>query len=85
MLCNACVVYIVSFFFAFLSKFCCIFSETVLKLDTLVGDIEDSVSSIMNKTLRKNSSLQNSEVSTLSFFVQNQMSIVVFFFVQGKK
>lgn len=37
------------------------YAETVLKLDTLVGDIEDSVSSIMNKTLRKNSSLQNSE------------------------
>jgi hypothetical protein len=52
----------------FLSKFCCIFSETVLKLDSLVGDIEDTVSSIMNKNLRKNSSSQNSEVSTISLF-----------------
>jgi hypothetical protein len=34
----------------------------------LVGDIEDTVSSIMNKNLRKTSSLQNSEVSTLSLF-----------------
>lgn len=41
------------------------FSETALKLDTLVGDIEDAVSSSVNRNLRKNPSAPNSEVSTL--------------------
>ncbi|KAJ4824178.1 RING-finger protein mag2 [Turnera subulata] len=36
------------------------YAETALKLDTLVGDIEDAVSSAMSKNLRRNSS-QNSE------------------------
>ncbi|GMQ10566.1 hypothetical protein CsSME_00053516 [Camellia sinensis var. sinensis] len=35
--------------------------ETALKLDTLVGDIEDAVSSTINRNLRKHSSTQNSE------------------------
>ncbi|GAV73011.1 RINT1_TIP1 domain-containing protein [Cephalotus follicularis] len=36
------------------------YAETALKLDTLVGDIEDAVSSTMNKNLRKHISTQNS-------------------------
>lgn len=39
--------------------------ETALKLDTLVGDIEDAVSSTVNRNLRKHPSALNSEVSTL--------------------
>lgn len=38
-------------------------SETALKLDSLVGDIEDAVSSAMNNNLRSHST-QDSEVST---------------------
>ncbi|XP_057437009.1 RINT1-like protein MAG2 isoform X2 [Lotus japonicus] len=38
-----------------------VYAETALKLDTLVGDIEDAVSNAMNKNLRKHSSNQNSE------------------------
>ncbi|KAI4343855.1 hypothetical protein L6164_011156 [Bauhinia variegata] len=38
-----------------------VYAETALKLDTLVGDIEDAVSYTMNKNLRKHSSTQNSE------------------------
>lgn len=49
----------------FLNCFLCL-PETALKLDTLVGDIEDAVSHTMNKNLRKHSSVQNSEVSSLS-------------------
>ncbi|XP_073146993.1 RINT1-like protein MAG2 isoform X2 [Henckelia pumila] len=37
------------------------YAETALKLDMLVGDIEDVVSSSMNRTLRKHSSTKNSE------------------------
>ncbi|XP_073123934.1 RINT1-like protein MAG2 [Henckelia pumila] len=37
------------------------YAETALKLDMLVGDIEDAVSSSMNRTLRKHSSTKNSE------------------------
>ncbi|KDP31230.1 hypothetical protein JCGZ_11606 [Jatropha curcas] len=37
------------------------YAETALKLDNLVGDIEDAVSSAMSKKLRKPSSTQNSE------------------------
>ncbi|GMQ10565.1 hypothetical protein CsSME_00053515 [Camellia sinensis var. sinensis] len=37
------------------------YAETALKLDTLVGDIEDAVSSTINRNLRKHSSTQNSE------------------------
>ena len=43
-------------------------SETALKLDTLVGDIEDAVSYTMSKHLRMHSSNQNSEVSKLSIY-----------------
>ncbi|CAK7322843.1 unnamed protein product [Dovyalis caffra] len=39
--------------------------ETALKLDTLVGDIEDAVSSAMNKNLRKHSSTQSVEENRL--------------------
>ncbi|PIN14416.1 hypothetical protein CDL12_12951 [Handroanthus impetiginosus] len=35
------------------------YAETVLKLDTLVGDIEDAVSSTMNRTLRRNPSTKD--------------------------
>lgn len=38
-------------------------SETALKLDSLVGDIEDAVSSAMSNNRRSNST-QDSEVST---------------------
>ncbi|XP_065877150.1 RINT1-like protein MAG2 [Euphorbia lathyris] len=37
------------------------YAETALKLDALVGDVEDAVSSSMNKNLRKHSSTQSSE------------------------
>jgi len=40
-------------------------SETALKLDTLVGDIEDAVMSSLNKNLRTSRS-SGFEVSTLS-------------------
>ncbi|KAI3504650.1 hypothetical protein L2E82_46577 [Cichorium intybus] len=38
-----------------------VYAETALKLDTLVGDIEDAVSSSVTKNLRKQTSSQNSE------------------------
>ncbi|CAH1428383.1 unnamed protein product [Lactuca virosa] len=38
-----------------------VYAETALKLDTLVGDIEDAVSSSVNKNLRKQTSAHNSE------------------------
>lgn len=38
-----------------------VYAETALKLDTLVGDIEDAVSSSVNRNLRKQTSAQNSE------------------------
>ncbi|KAG6635432.1 hypothetical protein I3843_11G041400 [Carya illinoinensis] len=41
------------------------YAETALKLDNLVGDIEDAVSSTMNKNLRKHSMTQNSEETRL--------------------
>nr|GMD07711.1 RINT1-like protein MAG2 [Ipomoea batatas]GME05457.1 RINT1-like protein MAG2 [Ipomoea batatas] len=37
------------------------YAETALKLDTLVGDIEDAVSSIVNRTLRRHPSSESSE------------------------
>ncbi|KAK4485681.1 hypothetical protein RD792_008325 [Penstemon davidsonii] len=37
------------------------YAETALKLDTLVGDIEDAVSSAMNTTLRRHPSTKNSQ------------------------
>ncbi|KAI7725205.1 hypothetical protein M8C21_015163 [Ambrosia artemisiifolia] len=39
-----------------------VYAETALKLDSLVGDIEDAVSSSVNRNLRKQTSAQNSEV-----------------------
>ena len=44
------------------STFCLHISETALKLDTLVGDIEDAVSSTVSRNLRKCPG-HNSEVS----------------------
>uniref|UniRef100_A0A5B7BIY7 Putative RINT1-like protein MAG2 n=1 Tax=Davidia involucrata TaxID=16924 RepID=A0A5B7BIY7_DAVIN len=41
------------------------YAETALKLDTLVGDIEDAVSSTMSKNLRKHVSTQNSKETRL--------------------
>ncbi|RDY05642.1 RINT1-like protein MAG2 [Mucuna pruriens] len=38
-----------------------VYAETALKLDTLVGDIEDAVSFTMSKNIRKHSSSQNSQ------------------------
>ncbi|KAL4566534.1 hypothetical protein LXL04_030650 [Taraxacum kok-saghyz] len=38
-----------------------VYAETALKLDTIVGDIEDAVSSSVNKTFRKQTSDHNSE------------------------
>jgi len=43
--------------------------ETALKLDNLVGDIEDAVSYTMSKTMRKHSASQNSQVSMLSYYL----------------
>jgi hypothetical protein len=66
---NTYVVYIVcDQNFAFLKNLFYL-SETALKLDTLVGDIEDAVSSIMNKNLRKHSSTQKSGVSIPFLFI----------------
>ncbi|XAR50071.1 hypothetical protein NMG60_11004297 [Bertholletia excelsa] len=41
------------------------YAETALKLDNLVGDIEDAVSSAVNRNLRKHPSAQNSEDTRL--------------------
>nr|GEV00134.1 RINT1-like protein MAG2 [Tanacetum cinerariifolium] len=38
-----------------------VYAETALKLDTLVGDIEDAVSSSVNRNLRKQTSFQKAE------------------------
>ncbi|WOG91629.1 hypothetical protein DCAR_0310878 [Daucus carota subsp. sativus] len=38
-----------------------LYAETALKLDTLVGDIEDAVSSVVNRNLRKHPSSRNLE------------------------
>lgn len=38
-----------------------VYAETALKLDTLIGDIEDAVSFTMTKNIRKHSSSQNSQ------------------------
>lgn len=54
----------VVYFLRLLCLFC--LPETALKLDTLVGDIEDAVSYTMNKSMRKQSASQNSQVSMLS-------------------
>lgn len=43
-------------------------SETALKLDTLVGDIEDAMSSSLNKNRRKHSSKQRSEVHDFIYY-----------------
>lgn len=51
--------------FSFLTPHVCL-PETALKLDNLIGDIEDAVSYTMSKNTRRHSSDQNSEVSTLS-------------------
>lgn len=56
------------------------FSETALKLDTLVGDIEDAVSSSVNRNLRKNPSAPNSEVSTLKIA---QKAVAASTYLQG--
>lgn len=53
--------YFHSFFFLHLS-------ETALKLDTLVGDIEDAMSSSLNKNRRKHSSKQRSEVHDFIYY-----------------
>ncbi|CAI9112212.1 OLC1v1012627C1 [Oldenlandia corymbosa var. corymbosa] len=37
------------------------YAETALKLDTLVGDVEDAVSTIVNRTLRRQPSKNNAE------------------------
>ncbi|XP_021759959.1 RINT1-like protein MAG2 [Chenopodium quinoa] len=37
------------------------YAETALKLDSLVGDIEDAVTSVMNRNLKKQSTRQHSE------------------------
>ncbi|KAL9276830.1 hypothetical protein ACSQ67_025620 [Phaseolus vulgaris] len=49
----------VVYFLRLLCLFC--LPETALKLDTLVGDIEDAVSYTMNKSMRKQSASQNSQ------------------------
>ncbi|GER49985.1 RINT-1 / TIP-1 family [Striga asiatica] len=38
------------------------YAETALKLDTLVGDVEDAVSSTMNRTLKRHPSTKNLEL-----------------------
>ena len=42
-------------------------SETALKLDSLVGEVEDAVSSVMSKNLKKNSIPQSPEVITENY------------------
>lgn len=42
--------------------FCFYILETALKLDSLVGDIEDAVTSVMNRNLKRHSIQQYSEV-----------------------
>jgi len=42
-------------------------SETALKLDRLVGEVEDAVSSVMSKNLKKNSIPQSLEVITENY------------------
>ncbi|GMN45660.1 hypothetical protein TIFTF001_014847 [Ficus carica] len=42
-----------------------IYAETALKLDTLIGDIEDAVSSTMTKSLKKRSATQDAEDTRL--------------------
>jgi len=54
-------------FLRLLCLFC--LPETALKLDNLVGDIEDAVSYTMSKTMRKHSASQNSQVSMLSYYL----------------
>lgn len=58
-----------SFFVTFSFSRCFSYvSETALKLDTLVGDIEDAVMSSLNKNLRISRS-SGFEVSTLTVFI----------------
>lgn len=53
------IIYNISFFiFLYLA-------ETALKLDSLIGSVEEAVSSTLSKTLRKPSSVQSSEVRTI--------------------
>lgn len=55
--------------FCLFPHFCTLsLSETALKLDSLIGDIEDAVSSTMTKNLKKYYSTQNSEVSSRYVF-----------------
>lgn len=46
-------------------------SETALKLDSLVGDIEDAVTSVMNRNLKKHSARQYSEVISANYLQLN--------------
>ncbi|KAK6117976.1 hypothetical protein DH2020_048291 [Rehmannia glutinosa] len=57
-------------------------SKTALKLDTLVGDIEDVVSSTMNRTLRRHPSTNNLEVMRVVFLrtlklTEDMLSLVI--------
>lgn len=40
-------------------------AETALKLDTLIGDVEDAVSSSMTSNLKRVPSVSNSEVRSM--------------------
>ncbi|KAK6117965.1 hypothetical protein DH2020_048302 [Rehmannia glutinosa] len=58
------------------------YAETALKLDTLVGDIEDVVSSTMNRTLRRHPSTNNLEVMRVVFLrtlklTEDMLSLVI--------
>ncbi|KAL6983522.1 hypothetical protein U1Q18_016908 [Sarracenia purpurea var. burkii] len=52
------------------------YAETALKLDTLVGDIEDAVSSTIKKNMRKHPSVQNSEsLQDMRFLAINALKL----------
>lgn len=57
-------------------KTCLCLPETALKLDSLIGDIEDAVSSTMNKTMRKHASTKKSEVSTCYLKLNAVVSLI---------
>lgn len=42
-----------------------VMAETALKLDTLIGDVEDAVSSSMTSNLKRVPSVSNSEVRSM--------------------
>lgn len=56
-----------------------LFSETVLKLDTLVGDMEDAVPAVVNRTLRRQPSRNNAEVGIIWYVESKRLRKYVLF------